>query len=316
MQRWQRQILSALSLTLVALAASSGLARETEGKKLEPTLRAVADLVGDPSLKSLSGKQFNVYQASSGGSNATYRFLVQGGLHGNEITTSEFVTWLAKRYAQGLSPLNKLVDAEIDFLPHANPDGAHKHSRYNDRGVNLNRNFAVLWGLTRENPGEQSFSEPETRAIRSLFKTRRYTAAVDVHGYINWIVAPSSPDDVRRAGGNPNRRLSAMYRAWIADLKKEMQLLPGYQLKTGAQLGDGGAFEDWAMWSEGTLAYCFELSTFERYERSYRRDFADITKEVAGPKTDLFPRYEMMIYRMFENAARIHREAGSVVTSQ
>src|SRR5690606_7548600 len=102
-----------------------------------------------------------------------------------------------------------------------------------------NRNFAVLWGLTRENPGEKSFSEPETRAIRSLFKARKYTAAVDVHGYINWIVAPSSPDDVRRAGGSPNRRLTAMYRAWIADLRREMQLLPGYQLKTGAQLGDG-----------------------------------------------------------------------------
>ena len=58
------------------------------------------------------------------------------------------------------------------------------------------------------------------------------------------------------------------------------------------------------------------MATFERYERPYRRDFADITQELAGPKVDLFPRYEMMIYRMFENATRIHREAGAVVTTK
>src|SRR5690606_19363421 len=112
-----------------------------------------------------------------------YRFLVQGGLHGNEKLASAFVLWLAQRFAAGESLLNQLQveGAAFDFLPYANPDGAHAHSRYNARGVNLNRNFGVLWGLTRENPGKDSFSEPETRAIRYLFQESRYTAAVDVH---------------------------------------------------------------------------------------------------------------------------------------
>jgi succinylglutamate desuccinylase len=322
MLRWPTKILVTSGLVLTAFAGTPGLARnEEKSDALTPTLRAVSQLVGDDTLKSVSGKEFNVYQfrqksGGGGATSATHRFLVQGGLHGNELTTSEFVLWLARRYAQGISPLNKLENAEIDFLPHANPDGSHQHSRYNARGVNLNRNFDVMWGITRENPGEKSFSEPETRAIRSLFKARKYTAAVDVHGYINWLVAPSSPEDVRANGGRPSRKLMAMYAAWIADLRREMRLLPTYQLKTGAQLGDGGAFEDWAMWSEGTLAYCLELASFQRYESAYRRDFADITRDLTGPKLDTYPRYEMLIYRMFENAVRIHKDAATIVTER
>jgi predicted deacylase len=114
-----------------------------------------------------------------------HQFLVQGGLHGNETLTVEFVEWLSERVKQGRSPLNQLPPGStIDFLPQANPD-AFGVSRYNSNRVNLNRNFGVLWGLSLEPNGDKAFSEPETQAIRMLMQSRQYLAAVDIHGYVN-----------------------------------------------------------------------------------------------------------------------------------
>jgi hypothetical protein len=53
-----------------------------------------------------------------------------------------------------------------------------------------------------------------------------------------------------------------------------------YQIKTAGELGDGGAFEDWAFWGAGVPAFCLEMDqalqpsnkipisfqAFERYE--------------------------------------------------
>lgn len=210
--------------------------------------QTISRLVADPRVLSASGQEIEVHEfrAAEKSEAGLTRLLVQGGLHGNERITSEFVLWLARRYARGESPLNQLPRDEvaIDFVPVANPDGSNADTRYNARGVNLNRNFGVLWGLTRENPGAESFSEPETQAIRRLFKARRYAAAVDVHGYINWIVSPSGPHAVAKRGLKPTARQRQIHGQWVESLRREMALLPGYRLKNGADLGDGGAFED------------------------------------------------------------------------
>lgn len=314
---WKQKPSIALALIAAALLAPLGVAQDQASKTASfndlPQMRTISALLSDATLKSASGQQIELLEFKPAGDvRGFHRFLVQGGLHGNEQQASAFVVWLARRYARGESVLNLLPrdQVAIDFLPYANPDGAHGHSRYNARGVNLNRNFAVLWGLTKENPGKESFSEPETRAIRRLFKARQYTAAVDVHGYINWIVAPSDPTDIATRGIKPSKAQKTAYAQWVDDLKREMQLLPGYQLKTGAKLGDGGAFEDWAFWGEGTFAYCLELETFQRFVRPYRPDFSDLTKINEAPAVDLFKRYEMFVYRMFANALRIKQTSG------
>ena len=86
--------------------------------------------------------------------------------------------------------LNQIENIEIDFIAIANPD-AHGKSRLNSNSVNLNRNFGVLWGISKEPPGESAFSEAETKALRKLFNNRKYLSAMDVHGYVNWVVLPT-----------------------------------------------------------------------------------------------------------------------------
>ncbi len=296
-----------LSLLIVA-TANAGFTNDVD----LPQMTRLSAIVGPEDAKSLSGEELRVLQfgartVDGKGQDAAFRFLVQGGLHGNEEQASNFVLWLARRYGHGQSLLNLLPrdQVAIDFLPYANPDGTHGHTRYNGRGVNLNRNFGVLWGLTKENPGQKSFSEPETRAIRKLFEKQKYNAAVDVHGYVNWVVSPSSPEAVAAIGVKTSKAKRAAYAQWVSALKEEMAVLPNYQFKTGALLGDGGAFEDWAFWSQGTFAYCLELEGIQRYVKSYRRDFSDLSKDPEERSVDLFTRYEAFVYRMFAQAIKM-----------
>lgn len=266
----------------------------------------------DPNLLSNSGRPLQLIRfepKTKQFNGARYRFLIQAGLHGNETLTSHFVLWLVQRIRNGESALNTLPEREIsiDFLPFANPDGSAEQSRYNANGVNLNRNFDVLWGVTRENPGTQSFSEPETRAIRRLFAERNYTAAIDVHGYINWIVAPSDPATLaaRRANFVPTSAQIQNYLSWHSALKRELSQLEGYELKTAGELGDGGAFEDWAFWKTGTLAFCLELESIQRYV--LRRSAINLEQQNANGRVDLFKTYELFITRMFQHAIAIKR---------
>ena len=280
-----------------------------------PSVTTIAAVTGDASLKSAEGKDFRVLQfdAKDGVArvDAKYHFLIQGGIHGNEEQASNFVMWLARRYAHGQSLLNLLPKdlVAIDFLPFANPDGTAASTRVNGRGVNLNRNYGVLWGISRENPGTKSFSEPETRAIRALFIKRKYAAAVDMHGYVNWVVSPSTPEMVAQEGIIATAKQKTAYRRWMAAFQDEMPLLKGYEFKTAGSLGDGGAFEDWAFWNQGTFAYCLEMETFQRYVKSYRRDFNDPSRENDARNVDLFMRYEAFVARMFEQALKIREAA-------
>ncbi len=213
---------------------------------------------------------------------AKHKFYIQSRLHGNETGTTTFTAWLMNRISEGKSLLNQLSSdvgesVTFDFLPIANPDGAKSESRLNANQVDLNRNFGVMWGRTSGNPGASAFSEPETAAIKQIIEKGHYTAAVDVHGYVNWVVAPSSYQQVRFSERQVTFEQRYIYASWIKSIKSNLTLLNSYEIKTAGGLGDGGAFEDWAFWRANTLAFCLEVqevkdrgnldAAFEQYER-------------------------------------------------
>lgn len=276
-----------------------------------PNATSISAMTGNPSLKSAAGSEILVYSFKPKDKAPAFKFLMQGGMHGNESQASAFVLWIAKRYARGESLLNQLPKDEvaIDFIPYVNPDGTEAHSRYNARGINLNRNFDVLWGLTRENPGETSFSEPETRALKKLFEKQKYTAAVDVHGYINWIVTPSSPEALAEMGHKVTKKQINTYNLWKQAFSRQLPLMNGYQHKTAAELGDGGAFEDWAFWSQNTLSYCLELESWFRYAPAKKKQFNNLNEPTYG-KIDKYAQYETFVFRMFQEAIEIRKSQG------
>ncbi len=254
---------------------------------------SVDQILHDPKIVSAAGKPLIVYRLKKG-KGVGHRFLIQGGLHGNEHQTSIFVLWLKDRLEADIGPLAELPEGSVvDFLPFANPD-SYGSSRYNKNAINLNRNFSILWGISREPNGSKPHSEPETIAITHLMQHEKYNAAIDVHGYVNWVVAPSQPQFVP----NANPRMQALYWAWTNHLHQEVAKLPNYILKTAGTLGDGGAFEDWAFWANGTLSFCLELSS---------------EMKTAGRPADYYNRYESFVAQMFQKALAIdHLEEEAV----
>jgi hypothetical protein len=267
------------------------------------------------------GNQLSVYTINNPGLNSDIkskpvRFLVQGGLHGNELLGSEFVGWLAQKFARGESILNTLNAGivAIDFVTYANPDGTIQFTRYIGNKINLNRNFGVLWGLTKENPGPTAFSESETRAIKDLFAKRDYTGSIDVHGYINWVVIPTDPrDEIKGLPPTDAAKLN-LYHQWAAAVRRETAArMPGYEVKTAGSLGDGGAFEDFSWWGAGVPSACLEIFSRDRFvAQTLAKKLVDLlTPKAFGSvqSTDdssvMFLVYESYVHSLFLEAIKI-----------
>ncbi len=311
-------LLALISTLLIPTNAFSGDAFGLGAHK-----KSVEQITGsDKSYRTKFGNPISVYTIEPKAvskNEAPVRFLVQGGIHGNELLASEFVGWLAQRFESGESPITKLNGGRVavDFLPYANPDGTILYTRLNSNRINLNRNFDVLWGNTKENPGKAPFSEVESQAIRDLMLTRSYAGAVDVHGYVNWIVAPTSPKDSISGLDLRNKARVATYDKWYRAITTEVKAqLPGYEVKTAGGLGDGGAFEDFAFWTAGVPAFCLEVFSQNRFvATTLASKFIDLitprvftSKAMSDGHSDMFLVYESFIHSMFQNALDLNKD--------
>ncbi len=133
--------------------------------------------------------------------------LIDGCIHGNEWEAGEAGLYLAEylliNFDNNATITNVLNSSEIYIVPLLNPDGRQADTRWNDNGVDLNRNFDVHFGRLRSgnyplgklfgfikipyirhplrknsvlgeystNCGRYAFSEPETQALKGLVKS-------------------------------------------------------------------------------------------------------------------------------------------------
>lgn len=111
--------------------------------------------------------------------------LLIGGTHGDEPAT----VLLLESFLQ--SAAWRTLSASVIVLPLANPDGCHLGTRYNARGVDLNRNCDFNWRADcEEPPGSAPWSEPETRALRDFILAWRPAKIVSLH----WALAELDAD--------------------------------------------------------------------------------------------------------------------------
>lgn len=114
--------------------------------------------------------------------------LLLGGVHGDEPATSQ----LLLRFKMEYLATRKVTQPTI-IWPTVNPDGAARSTRYNARGVDLNRNCEFKWREQAEGdepPGAAPWSEPESRALRNLVLLWRPTKIVTLH----WALAEFDAD--------------------------------------------------------------------------------------------------------------------------
>jgi hypothetical protein len=134
--------------------------------------------------------------------------LIDGCMHGNEWEGGEACLYLAEylliNFGDNETITHILNSSEIYIVPLVNPDSRQDDSRYNDNGIDLNRNFDIDFGRIRgssiplgklfgrikipyidtsrlhkwfpsfpaflTNCGRHRFSEPETQAMRDFMR--------------------------------------------------------------------------------------------------------------------------------------------------
>ena len=134
--------------------------------------------------------------------------LIDGCIHGCEWEAGEACLYLAEylliNFGANETITHLVNSSEIYLIPLVNPDGRQQDDRFNDHGIDLNRNFAIDFGRIRggaiplgtlfgrihipyldtrrlhtwfpaipsylTNCGRRPFSEPETQALREFTK--------------------------------------------------------------------------------------------------------------------------------------------------
>jgi hypothetical protein len=128
---------------------------------------------------SVEGRPIELWSDPAG----SHGTLIIGGIHGDEPGSIDLVREFAP---PGRHP--------VALLPLANPDGLARASRYNARGVDINRNAGLNWRADSEEPaGDAPWSEPETRALQEFILSWRPAKIVALH----WALAEIDADGVQ-----------------------------------------------------------------------------------------------------------------------
>jgi hypothetical protein len=166
--------------------------------------------------------------------------LLLGGIHGDEPATGIL---LERFLAEELSSLDPEA-LPVAIVPVCNPDGLRLGSRYNVRGVDLNRNFPHQWRSEGvEPPGGAPLSEPESLALAWLIRLWRPRRVLSLH----WALAEldaDGPQSTELAGfvwgalGEADRvpyrlRVSPEFRpeGWVPECPGSLGQWCGYGLK-------------------------------------------------------------------------------------
>jgi hypothetical protein len=223
---------------------------------------------------SIDGWPIRALEISRGGPT---KIAINGGLHAREWISIMVTACIADQLVAGDGGdprVRAILDAASFYIvPLVNPDG-YLHSWNVDRywrknrrggyGVDLNRNYSVAWGGRGSSDRERSqtyrgahpFSEPESRALASLFEGEDIAAHLDFHSYSQLIIYPwhhrrTPPPDRDRFAAIADRMVTAMYAAH----GERYEILPGSELRVGAS----GTLSDWTYGERGVLSFVVEL---------------------------------------------------------
>lgn len=116
-----------------------------------------------------------------------------GNIHGDEIGGGEnmirFARWLCQQHNAGNPQITELINTrEIWIFPLVNPDGRVSLSRYNNNGVDLNRDWGYIWNGEGNSPGP--YSQPESKALRQMALDNHFTIHMTLHSGIEMYLHP------------------------------------------------------------------------------------------------------------------------------
>lgn len=120
--------------------------------------------------ESQKGKAIPLVTLNKGEAKDKVRVWLQGGLHGDEMASTEGVLYMLDKLLNDKSYRYMLDKLEIRLVPMANIDGYEKENRYAANGLDLNRDQTKL-NIT------------ESRSLKQAFSDFNAEVAVDFHEY-------------------------------------------------------------------------------------------------------------------------------------
>ena len=115
------------------------------------------------------------------GSDVTF---ILATIHGNEAAGTPLVRRLSWYLRENPAMLN---GRQVVLMAVANPDGMVNGSRYNAKGVDLNRNFEAANRINTKQTGLLPLSEPEAVIIKQLIQEYKPDRIVSIHQPLNCI---------------------------------------------------------------------------------------------------------------------------------
>jgi len=115
------------------------------------------------------------------GSDVTF---IMATIHGNEAAGTPLVRRLASHLRQRPA---MLTGRKVVLMAVANPDGMANGTRYNAKGIDLNRNFEAKNRVNSKEAGLTALSEPEARVLRQLIMQYKPDRIVSIHQPLNCI---------------------------------------------------------------------------------------------------------------------------------
>ncbi len=104
--------------------------------------------------------------------------LIIASIHGNESAGTPLV-WMLADYLRKNQDV--IYGKKIILLPNVNPDSVIRNSRYNTRGVDLNRNFEAMNRRNARRYGFFPLSEPETRSVARVIDKYKPARILSFH---------------------------------------------------------------------------------------------------------------------------------------
>jgi protein MpaA len=109
---------------------------------------------------------------------------IMATIHGNEAAGTPLVrrlSWYLREHPEILS------GRKVVLMAVANPDGMVNNTRYNAKGVDLNRNFEAANRINTKETGLLPLSEPEAVIIKRLIQEYKPDRIVSIHQPLNCI---------------------------------------------------------------------------------------------------------------------------------
>jgi len=141
--------------------------------------------------RSVEGRPIEVHtyfpdRTPAGGIQSGELTLLIGCTHGDERATATLLESFIRLHLETGS-----LSSPVAVVPVLNPDGYAHDTRYNARGVDLNRNFPHNWAPhSEEPPGPRPLSEPESRILHDYILSLKPAKVVSLH----WALAEIDAD--------------------------------------------------------------------------------------------------------------------------